>query len=523
MIQVASTTFLCSSTPVFQKHTQERHVPLGQMAREDSGPSAVTIRPNFHTSLCFRTKAMASRMRKTFVNGIRSPAIQLQCHTYYGSAPSAVYIASDILSSPHLSPALLHMHFLKILPFFLPLAAGHARLRYPVPLGNPGTSPNDNTYNAPLASDGSDFPCKNLHRTFSTARTPPDSHWTAGRSTYFEILSHSVPPPGEGALAAHSGGSCQASISFDNGATFKVLHSFEGGCPRGVKRGSNIAQDANQKFQFEIPVETRAGPALFAWTWTAVSGNRNEFYMNCAKVEIEGEGRGLLEGRPDMWVGDLTKEGVAGVGECRSVEGAGLRYPDPGTEVTVTNVEGIGMRGPSQGRCALVEEGKPTEPGTPAETSASPSKPTDFPAPSATSDPTGTAPLPPFLPSPSSTPEVPDSEDGEPDATAPPSQPSDFPAPSVTVDLPGAGSSAPLPPFLPSSSSSAPHNSYGTTAVYTTLPNPVATTTIKAPGPFPTFTPPRNNTAPGNNTGSMPLTAPQLELKINGQMCSCTC
>ena len=76
------------------------------------------------------------------------------------------------------------------------------------------------------------------------------------------ILGHMF--KGEGNLAAHSGGSCQASISFDNGKTWKVLHSFIGGCPRGTKLGSNMA-GADQKFPFKVPQETRAGVALFSW------------------------------------------------------------------------------------------------------------------------------------------------------------------------------------------------------------------------------------------------------------------
>ena len=70
---------------------------------------------------------------------------------------------------------------------------------------------------------------------------------------------------GEGNLAAHSGGSCQASLSFDNGETWKVLHSYQGGCPRDVKLDSNRAGD-DQLFFFRVPEETRAGPALFSWS-----------------------------------------------------------------------------------------------------------------------------------------------------------------------------------------------------------------------------------------------------------------
>lgn len=81
------------------------------------------------------------------------------------------------------------------------------------------------------------------------------------------ILSRLVPNGpggGEGAMAAHSGGSCQASMSFDNGGTWKVLHTYQGGCPRGVAPNSNIA-GPDQKFAFDVPAETQSGNAIFAW------------------------------------------------------------------------------------------------------------------------------------------------------------------------------------------------------------------------------------------------------------------
>ena len=64
-------------------------------------------------------------------------------------------------------------------------------------------------------------------------------------------------------MAAHSGGSCQASLSFDNGETWKVLHSYIGGCPRGVALGSNMAGN-DQTFRFLVPQNTKTGDALFS-------------------------------------------------------------------------------------------------------------------------------------------------------------------------------------------------------------------------------------------------------------------
>ncbi|KAI5853536.1 hypothetical protein BZA05DRAFT_320918, partial [Tricharina praecox] len=214
------------------------------------------------------------------------------------------------------------------------LVSAHARIKYPPPIGAPAEAPEANAYNAPLAADGSQFPCKGLHKS-ALLSTSATTKWTAGESAYFEILGHLI-PGAEGALAAHSGGSCQASLSFDGGVTWKVLHSYIGGCPRGVPLGSNLSTDPDQRFNFVIPANTRAGPALFAWTWIAVTGNRDEFYMNCAKVEIQGgggDGGDMLEESPDMFLGDMNVQGHIGQGQCKSTPGAALRYPNPGEEV----------------------------------------------------------------------------------------------------------------------------------------------------------------------------------------------
>lgn len=65
------------------------------------------------------------------------------------------------------------------------------------------------------------------------------------------------------AAAAHNGGSCQVSISYDFGKTFKALKSFIGDCPRGAV--DNQLTTKNQTFEFWVPPETPGGSAIFAW------------------------------------------------------------------------------------------------------------------------------------------------------------------------------------------------------------------------------------------------------------------
>lgn len=67
------------------------------------------------------------------------------------------------------------------------LVAGHARISKPKPLDAPPENPSGNAYNAPLAPDGSEFPCKNLHKKAGVDKTPTES-WRAGSVGLFECV-----------------------------------------------------------------------------------------------------------------------------------------------------------------------------------------------------------------------------------------------------------------------------------------------------------------------------------------------
>lgn len=88
-------------------------------------------------------------------------------------------------------------------------------------------------------------------------------------------------------------------------------------------------------------------------TWIAATGNRDEFYMNCASVEITGTGTSTLDDYPNMYVGEMNIPGQIATGECRSTAGTALLYPNPGPadRVTTSPVDGIPFKGPSGGNC----------------------------------------------------------------------------------------------------------------------------------------------------------------------------
>ncbi|KAI5201230.1 hypothetical protein E4T38_06168 [Aureobasidium subglaciale] len=189
---------------------------------------------------------------------------------------------------------------------------GHMEMSWPYPLHskyNPANSYTviDYSMTAPLFADGSNFPCKGYQNDRPMV---PVATYSAG-STYNMTIAGS---------AVHGGGSCQLSLSYDNGATFRVIKSMIGGCP------------LTSTYDFTIPSYAPDGNALFAWTWQNEMGNR-EYYMNCAVVTVAGSSASKrdtssFEALPFIW-----KANVPGVNTCTTTEGEDPVYPMPGPDV----------------------------------------------------------------------------------------------------------------------------------------------------------------------------------------------
>lgn len=209
------------------------------------------------------------------------------------------------------------------------LVIAHVRIFSPAPIGNPGVSKDANEHNKPLDNMWKDFPCRNQHlKPFSSSVT-----WKAGEQQQFNILIDNA----SGASAAHQGGSCQASISTDQGGTWEVMHSYVGNCPRNAE-GNNADPTAQQGFKFMLPKDIPAGPAIFAWTWVPYTANR-EFYMSCAYVNIQNDKPSdpPAKKRPPPFVGDLWDPETQVAKHCGLPIGRGdanLVFPMPGEFVT---------------------------------------------------------------------------------------------------------------------------------------------------------------------------------------------
>lgn len=193
---------------------------------------------------------------------------------------------------------------------------GHMEMAWPYALHSKFNPKNNYTVidysnTSPLFSDGSNFPCKGYQndRPFEAV-----AELVAGGD-------HNLTLAGS---ARHGGGSCQISLSYDNGATFKVIKSIIGGCP------------LVSSYEYTVPATTPPGNALLAWTWQNLEGNR-EFYMNCAQINIVAAAArrprrqvsAPFESLPLIW-----KANLEGLNDCATVEGKDVVYPNPGPSVS---------------------------------------------------------------------------------------------------------------------------------------------------------------------------------------------
>lgn len=146
-------------------------------------------------------------------------------------------------------------------------ASAHMQMMTPYPIRSPLNKDSDEkkdySYTNPLQPSGGDYPCKG----YANDPFKSQASYSPGQTYELEL---------DGS-ATHSGGSCQLSLTYDRGKTFKVIESMLGDCP--------IAK----KYNFQIPSDAPSGEALLAWTWFNKVGNR-EMYMNCAMVTIGGSG-----------------------------------------------------------------------------------------------------------------------------------------------------------------------------------------------------------------------------------------
>jgi len=208
-----------------------------------------------------------------------------------------------------------------ILTSLLSLTTAHMELMQPYAIRSQFDPENDYTnidYSlvAPLAADGSNYPCKGYHKDLANRHVV--AQYTPGNS-YEAVMAGSSP---------HRGGSCQLALSYDDGETFYVIKSHIGGCPcpNGIDC-DNGGVSGNMRIPFTIPSDAPAAEnILFAWGWHNWEGNR-EYYMNCAAVDILGDNTSGLGGLPELFVANIVGD------QCKLDYGTDIYFPNPGNDV----------------------------------------------------------------------------------------------------------------------------------------------------------------------------------------------
>lgn len=355
------------------------------------------------------------------------------------------------------------------------LAAAHMELSYPAPFRskfNPNAGSNiDYSMTAPLSGDGSNYPCKGYHKDVGTAAGAPTASFAPG-STYNMTITGG---------AAHGGGSCQAALSYDGGATFTVIESIIGGCP------------LSSNYDFTVPADAPTGTAIFSWTWQNAIGNR-ELYQNCAAVTIGGGGakrrdtivkpRASFSSRPGIFLANIGNG-------CTTVEMSSVKYPDPGPDVK----DNGGAQAPPSGSCGA------SAPAAPAPGGGSGAAPGGGSG-AAPGGGSGAAPSSPATP---------------PTGSKPPTAPSTAPKPTV-IPAPGGGGSGAKPsgppgyvlPPCPDDDSEVPSShSSSSSGVFITMPVPEpAAPTGTAPAPTTMMTATRPAASPVAPGPTAPAAAP---------------
>ncbi|GAA6064109.1 hypothetical protein JCM10212_002486 [Sporobolomyces blumeae] len=234
----------------------------------------------------------------------------------------------------------------------------HMELLYPLPINSkydPQTLEANKDYSmtSPLLADGSNFPCKGYNTPEAYKTLEPTATLEAGQEFTIQFA------PGG---AKHEGGSCQFSVSYDQGETFAVIHSIEGGCP--------LEEEYTMPIPSDLP---SAKSATFSWTWFNKVGNR-EMYQNCAIVNIEGSSSTSYTGPV------LYRANIFGDGTCNTVEGVDPVFPNPGSSVAYGGSVSSSSKVTQLDNCDLDQSGSVTI--SPSGSSSSPSKGSASPSPS---------------------------------------------------------------------------------------------------------------------------------------------
>lgn len=253
----------------------------------------------------------------------------------------------------------------------------------------------------PLATDGSDYPCKVPHGdAFKIQSTATKINIGEEQTVSFS------------GTAVHGGGSCQFALTEGHAPTpdsvWKVIQSIEGGCPKANVTGNLEDGQSPDTYTFTIPDDFDAGDYTWAWTWVNKISGSPEFYMNCSPITVvgaSGSTKRVKERRngqrratrtyPDLFLANIGEASNGCDTSEASYSQIAIAYPHPGDSVSHPNGQEDLFPQPCDGNprnngaaAGSSATGAATPTGVPTPTKAPSSAPTGSAATSAAPEPT---------------------------------------------------------------------------------------------------------------------------------------
>ncbi|KAG0252841.1 hypothetical protein BG011_006706 [Mortierella polycephala] len=205
--------------------------------------------------------------------------------------------------------------------------SGHMAISNPPGQAGPWSNNLRSDVHAWIGYKGKTFPCGGYEAgpvtTYQAGQIIPVRFWT------FDVKDYKRFPPPNGIKAPrHGGGSCEFSLSYDGGKTWRVIGQYTKTCP-------DIYYEWPVMIPKNAPSCTDSNKCLFSFSWTAYT--TNQFYHHCANIVIQGVENGELP-TLDMTVVNVAKMGqkmnTHANGDAREGKSSG---PDPCEQENNTN------------------------------------------------------------------------------------------------------------------------------------------------------------------------------------------
>ncbi|KAF9167566.1 hypothetical protein DFQ27_004570 [Actinomortierella ambigua] len=173
--------------------------------------------------------------------------------------------------------------------------SAHAALLYPTPRGGYGTKQFNGRVHTWIGYKDSTWSQKFTCGGYALG---PETKMKAGQVIWVRFYASSMKsadiktqpkrpssPSKQFKQSRHGGGTCEFSLSYDGGKTFRLIGRYTKSCP-----------DSYYKWPVRIPKNvpscTKRGQCLFVWSWTA--NILPQYYMNCADIHLTGVKGGKL-------------------------------------------------------------------------------------------------------------------------------------------------------------------------------------------------------------------------------------